>query len=285
MTRKPWNKKLMTTILGRIWGVDTGWSLRILDQKDSNCYIALSFKDKTLFYWVVEKRPWLLNGGVLLVDHWLVSGDWENARLNCYSCWEKAFGIPLKLLSEKNIRQIVNLAGEALEINFDLAKTSFWKNFVHFKVEINIDKAIYPGRFVSGDEKTKWVQFKYEKLPFMCFRCGLIGHEKANCQHPLLTVADAGDIDVPVLGPWLKIENTIKDCFEAAKLLKDGPGKKPWHGRYMNEGSRPEKVTSQVIEVPWGREIVYYFVWGVGMSKSLGSSLVFLEPTETKSRI
>ncbi|KAL5562034.1 hypothetical protein UlMin_031781 [Ulmus minor] len=231
----------MTTILGRIWGVDTGWSPKILDQKNSNCYIALSFKDKEMFYWVVEKRPWLLNGGLLLVDNWPVTGEWENARLNSYSCWGKEIRIPLKLLSDKNIGKIVSSAGEALEINFDLAKALFWRNFVRFKVEINVDKSVCPGRFVSGDGKEKWVQFKYEKLSFMCFKCGLIRHEKTNCEKPLLTVANADGMDILVYGIWMKMENPVKDCFEAARLLKEGHGKKPWQGRYMNDASRPAK--------------------------------------------
>ncbi|KAL5557420.1 hypothetical protein UlMin_039656 [Ulmus minor] len=240
LTRKPLNKKLMATILGRIWGVDTGWSLKILDQKDRNCYIALFFKDKEMLYWVVEKRPWMLNGGLLLVEHWQMSREWENARLHCYSCWGKAYGIPLKLLSEENIRQIVNSTGDVLEINFDSAKASFWGNFIQFKVEINVDRAICPSRFVPGEGKAKWVQFKFEKLPFMCFKCGMIGHKKANCEKPMLMVADSDGKDIPVLRPWLKMENTIIDCFEAAKVSVEGPGKKPWQERYLDKGSKPK---------------------------------------------
>ncbi|KAL5564162.1 hypothetical protein UlMin_027326 [Ulmus minor] len=227
MTGKPWNKKLMSTILGRLWGADSGWALKILEQKGCNCYIALSFKDKELFYWVIEKRPWTLNGGVLLVDYWPVSGDWEKASLNYYSCWGKAYGIPLKLLTENNVRRIVSSAGETLDVHLDSAKTTFWRNFIRFKVGINVDKAICPGRFVPGDVNAKWVQFKYDKLPFMCFKCGLIGHEKASCEQPLLTVADAVGVEVPALGPWLRVEHTTKDCFEAARLLREGPAKKP----------------------------------------------------------
>ena len=137
-----------------------------------------------MFYWVVEKRPWLLNGGLLLVEHWPASGEWENARLHCYSCWGKAYGIPLKLLSKKKVRKIVNSVGDALEINFDSTKASFWSNFIRFQVEINVDRAICPGRFLPGEGKAKWVQFKFEKLLFMCFKCGMIGHEKATVRNP-----------------------------------------------------------------------------------------------------
>ncbi|KAL5539672.1 hypothetical protein UlMin_043673 [Ulmus minor] len=226
MTKKPWNKKLMTTILRRIWGVDDGWNLKILDQKENNCYIALSFKDKELYYWFVEKRPWLLNGGVLLVNQWPISGVWQSARLSCYSCWGKAFGIPLRLLTTKNIEKIISSAGVALEVDFESAKTSFWRNFVRFKVEIDVDKSICPGRFVLGDNKPTWVQFKFKKLSFMCFKCGMIGHDKAGCDQPLLSISDIDGKDIPVLGPWLRMDDTTKDCFEATRVRTDGSTKK-----------------------------------------------------------
>ena len=31
ITKKPWNRRLMMTVFGMVWGVDTGWSLKVLD--------------------------------------------------------------------------------------------------------------------------------------------------------------------------------------------------------------------------------------------------------------
>ena len=86
MTRKVWNKKLIKTVFGRVWGIDNGWDLKILKQDDSTCYIGLSFIDRDLYEMVVEMRPWLLNGGVLFVDRWPESGEWNDTNLSTFPC-------------------------------------------------------------------------------------------------------------------------------------------------------------------------------------------------------
>ena len=45
MTRKVWNKKLIKIVLGKVWGVDTRWDHKIIEQNDYTCIIGLSFKD------------------------------------------------------------------------------------------------------------------------------------------------------------------------------------------------------------------------------------------------
>lgn len=76
MTRRNWNKKLIKTVLGRIFGVYTGWDLKIIEQEDCTGFIGFSFKDGDLFEMVFDMRPWLLNGGVHFADRWSSSGDW-----------------------------------------------------------------------------------------------------------------------------------------------------------------------------------------------------------------
>ena len=55
-------------VLGRVWGVDICWSLKILGQKYCVYILDLSFHNVELFEMVMEMRLWLFNGGVLLVD-------------------------------------------------------------------------------------------------------------------------------------------------------------------------------------------------------------------------
>ncbi|KAL5563662.1 hypothetical protein UlMin_033409 [Ulmus minor] len=181
LTKKPWTKKLTKTVLGRIWGVEVGWDLKIIKQENEACILGFYFTDRDLLEMVLESRPWRLNGGVLFIDRWPNSGDWMDANLSSFSCWVKAFGIPLHLLTEKNIRKIAGYAGEVEEIQFDNAQNAHWRNFIRFKATIQSDNSISLGRFVPGNGRQIWVQFKYERLPIMCYKCGLIGHDKFLC--------------------------------------------------------------------------------------------------------
>ena len=34
-------------------------------------------------------------------------------------------------------------------------------------------------------EEPRWFQVQYEKLPYYCFACGVIGHSELECLHPV----------------------------------------------------------------------------------------------------
>ncbi|KAL5581276.1 hypothetical protein UlMin_013718 [Ulmus minor] len=222
MTRKVWNKKLIKTVFGRVWGIDKGWDLKILMQDDCTCYIGLSFTDRDLYEMVVEMRPWLLNGGVLFVERWHVSGEWKDANLSTFPCWVRATCIPLQLITEKNIKKIANQAREVVEVQFESSQKAHWRNYIRFKAIINMENVVCPGRFVPGPKKQAWVQFKYERLSIFCYKCGFIGHEQSHCKILQEMISDIDGLSVPLFGSWMHSDNPIKNCGAGASLKKHG---------------------------------------------------------------
>jgi len=59
--------------------------------------------------------------------------------------------------------------------------------FLRARVAIEIDKPL--SRVVmlrmSKSEEPRWFAIRYEKLPFYCFFCGVIGHLEIECPHPV----------------------------------------------------------------------------------------------------
>lgn len=54
-----------------------------------------------------------------------------------------------------------------------------------------------------------WIQFNYERLSNICYKCGSINHitEKCNFESPAFITTSVG-ISAKVYGPWLKAENS-----------------------------------------------------------------------------
>jgi hypothetical protein len=67
-------------------------------------------------------------------------------------------------------------------------------------VAINIHRplptGIHEGNPTDG---TCWVDFRYKKLPLVCFKCGLIGHVDKLCRNQPLNM----DTLTP-MGPWIR---------------------------------------------------------------------------------
>ena len=57
ISKKPCNKKFITTMLGKLWGDVNSWRVRILEQKENPCFVGFSFKDKNICKQTLLKAP------------------------------------------------------------------------------------------------------------------------------------------------------------------------------------------------------------------------------------
>jgi hypothetical protein len=59
--------------------------------------------------------------------------------------------------------------------------------FLRAKIAIEIDKPLRRGvllRMNKGEEP-KWFATQFEKLPFYCYSCGIMGHSEIECPNPV----------------------------------------------------------------------------------------------------
>jgi hypothetical protein len=74
------------------------------------------------------------------------------------------------------------------------------KLIIKIKVAINVHNPITSGIHVGNPtDGTCWIDFRYEKLPQVCFNCGLLGHGDKLCKNQALNL----DTLAP-LGPWIR---------------------------------------------------------------------------------
>jgi hypothetical protein len=103
------------------------------------------------------------------------------------------------------------------------------KTIIKIKVAISVHKplptSIHVGNPTDG---TCWVDFRYEKLPLVCFKCGYIGHMDKLCRNQLINM----DTLAP-LGPWIRStqygirKQEIKD-----QKFYSNPSHSPDFGKY-----------------------------------------------------
>ncbi|KAF4385151.1 hypothetical protein F8388_014284 [Cannabis sativa] len=120
------------------------------------------------------------------------SESWKN-DLTAFPIWRRALGVPVDYLTVKNTLRLASMAG------------TIW---------MSINKPVWPVNYLLpyGGSKV-WVAYKYDELPYMCFRCGRIGHSQKDCSLDIKEVTGAEGDRAKAYGTWLKVGNEIRDGF------------------------------------------------------------------------
>ena len=77
-------------------------------------------------------------------------------------------------------------------------------NFMRVRVEVDIIKPLCGGRKISWDQSSEgWVVFMYERLPNICYCCGIVSHDDKDC---LLWLNSKGalQIEEQQFKPWIR---------------------------------------------------------------------------------
>jgi hypothetical protein len=103
------------------------------------------------------------------------------------------------------------------------------KTIIKIKVHIDVHKPIPTGIHVGNlSDGSCWIDYRYEKLPLTCFRCGLVGHDDKLCKKPPL---DLGTL--APLGPWIRSTQYGRRKMEAKdRKFYSNPSHGPNFGQY-----------------------------------------------------
>jgi hypothetical protein len=73
---------------------------------------------------------------------------------------------------------------------------------------VNIVAPLCPGIFLPRKDRSDiWISLKYERLPEVCFRCGIIGHMEYSCESEKILLSNEFGSKFPAFGEWLKTDN------------------------------------------------------------------------------
>ncbi|KAF4387869.1 hypothetical protein F8388_005486 [Cannabis sativa] len=210
---------LFKSIFTRMWKSVGEWKVKLMEEDNDNVYFGLSFQSRADAKKILEKQPWVFNGGFLVLDEWPKSGMWRDARLDRVSLWVKMRGFPLKTLTINNVKRIGNMAGEVRDILWNNPQQVLLNGYVRVKIDFPIERAVFVGRYIPVDGGKRWIQFKFDRLPLLCFNCGIWGHDQANCVKEMVMEYSVSGGQVPKYGVWLKDEDPVPNCFVAHNQL------------------------------------------------------------------
>ncbi|QHO52250.1 uncharacterized protein DS421_2g37840 [Arachis hypogaea] len=101
--------------------------------------------------------------------------------------------------------KLAAVAGEVLECNlYDGGNGQGL--FIKAKVKLDVNQPIKRGTNIgSKEDGIAWVDFKYEKLPTLCYFCGRLGHDEGTCEEAEKK-EDGSKQKSKGLGTWIRAD-------------------------------------------------------------------------------
>ncbi|XP_010674813.1 uncharacterized protein LOC104890894 [Beta vulgaris subsp. vulgaris] len=179
VTDRPFNLDAFKKTMVMAWAV----SKKVVIQAVAANLFVIHF-----FHWrdkekVMEGRPWCFDQHLLVLNE--LSGDEQPTKipLNLSPFWVRIYHLPFNCRSDNDVRAITVALGLVLSIEPDALGLNKYRRV---KVLLDVNKPLRRIQKIKGKNGTTLtIEFKYERLPYFCFKCGVMGHGEKDCPSAL----------------------------------------------------------------------------------------------------
>jgi hypothetical protein len=140
---------------------------------------------------VLDGSPWMVGKHAVLMQRYNSDIKPPDVIFDRLTLWARIHALPPILMRVQRGEEIAKPVGKVLRIEADdLGRC--WGGFMRLRVEVNIMApltrmvTVYSSKFKT----TEVFEVKYERLPFYCYSCGLLGHSHLLCPTPAMREED-----------------------------------------------------------------------------------------------
>ncbi|XP_050217629.1 uncharacterized protein LOC126668481 [Mercurialis annua] len=138
----------------------------------------------------MEDKIRVLGGGPWNLEDWLIAlenpsglGDHNDAKFDTIPFWVQIHNLSLLCQNREAGRSLGAQIGSVEEVDPGASEDCLGK-FIRVRVKVDITKPLKKGLRVKVDDtgNTVIALLRYERLPSLCFNCGIVGHPILECQ-------------------------------------------------------------------------------------------------------
>ncbi|XP_042974654.1 uncharacterized protein At4g02000-like [Carya illinoinensis] len=170
--------------------------------RDLNAEFTLvEFEDSRDRAKVVREGPWSFDKHLVLLKEFDSLIQISKLELVKAPFWVRIHDLPLIARNEYIGKLVGSALGEVLEVDLDKGEMEL-EEYMRVRVMLDISKPFLRWKRLNvGKGASCWVNFSYERLPDLCFFCGVLGHTLKDCEF-----TDPEKLDPTKLpyGQWLR---------------------------------------------------------------------------------
>lgn len=196
-------QKPIDDILNNVWKLPSNGDFYKVDWN----LLLVNFKSEDDQLKVLNGGPWSFNGNAIVLQKWekgMMEEDFENTKINI---WVQVRRLPFEFRNYTYGSMLAAKAGDLVEMKAEnfARRNALTGQFVRVRIQLDTTKPVCPGVFLKRDgRKPVWISFKYEKLPSICFNCGLLNHDSRGCPNVKTSINS-------FYGNWLRAETMVEN--------------------------------------------------------------------------
>ncbi|XP_027151948.1 uncharacterized protein LOC113752002 [Coffea eugenioides] len=164
---------------------------------------------------VLRGGPWIMDNQVLVIREW--SAGFEK-KIECFRfspLWIQIWNLPTHWMSSAAGVKIGRVFRNVKDV---ILPPGGGKEGKHMKIlaEIDLLQPLIRGTTVKLNGEVVWVEFKYERCPDFCYKCGIIGHGDKVCKLEMNLNQTHREAQ---FGPWMRAGNIM------FSPIREGTGK------------------------------------------------------------
>ncbi|XP_050229503.1 uncharacterized protein LOC126678651 [Mercurialis annua] len=131
---------------------------------------------------VLAGGPWNYQEQIIVLEIPRGTGDYAEMKFDTIPFWIQIHGLPLICLNKEAGRSLGSQIGVVEEVDLGASGDCLGK-YLRVKIKVNITKPLKRGLKVQVDKDSKMVvtALRYERLPELCYNCGILGHPLVEC--------------------------------------------------------------------------------------------------------
>jgi hypothetical protein len=204
------------------WGNPAGLKIRLVGAKAENLFVA-EFDYEQDMERALGGSPWVVGKHAVILREYEDSLKPSEIRFDRMDIWVRIIDLPLGWMNQHRGTKAMGLIGDVKKMDVDKdGKAS--GEYLRGRVSIELAKPLRTRVLLktTKNEPPDWFDIEYEKLPFFCLSCGVMGHSHLECDKPLVRNSEGKlpyDVKLRVFEPKRK---KVQSFSEAAADLFDG---------------------------------------------------------------
>ena len=176
LTKRALNMDAIAQTFKALWRADNGFTV----SNEGSHRVLFVFENKEVVDRILSSEPWSFDKSLIVLEKYDRRTPLDDLKLDKASFWVQVHNIPIGYRNKSVAADICEAIGRVDRSPDD--SESEGGSYIRVRVTLDVFPPLCRGRVVTFEDGGKiWINFRYERLPNICYWCGCFDHGDRDC--------------------------------------------------------------------------------------------------------